>query len=82
MIKDHTGTKIRKLIWLGDAVRVAELYQLATLHDVSVGHEVKSLPGLITISSGAKHYKRQNNLEYAKRKEETLQSHFVQFVLL
>jgi hypothetical protein len=33
--KDHTGTKIRKLIWLGEAVKVSELYQLATLQTVS-----------------------------------------------
>lgn len=43
VIKDHTGTKIRKLIWLGEAVKVSELYQLATLQVVSFGQMIKRL---------------------------------------
>ena len=65
VIKDHTGTKIRKLIWLGEAIEVSEvseLYQLTTLHIVSFGQEIRKLRSLLTISSSAKHYERQNNL--------------------
>jgi hypothetical protein len=53
VIKDHTGTKIRKLIWLGEAVKVSELYQLATLHIVSFGQGIGKLRSLLTISSSA-----------------------------
>jgi len=58
VIKDHIGTKIKKLIWVGEAVKVSELYQLATSQVVSLRPGNQEAVGVrsLTISSGAKHY--------------------------
>lgn len=78
--KEKTGTKIRKLIWLGDAVKVSLLYHLATANQLVIVHFIPAMC-FHTIGRKSNYNNSKDELRNSQREKDS-NSHFKRFEMI